>query len=458
MMRRTLGKRADVDAVLTVEDAIARARSAMDARENSAVPPSSAPPALPGFDWVTYDAFFDARLRRRRYDPAYFETLAKELDLTGDLALIQEYLRFTLVDKLAPDLPPEIALLSARFYDDLGYPFSSPVGWRACTERLERYLPDLLTHYYVGLTEDAAQHRRVADLALEIHGVFVRRVAAATWISPETRQAAQEKLAGMQIFLGRHGELDDYEHVHLDPGRHLSNVLLLRSREFARSIEKIDTPVTSRVPPGEPFTTNAWYSAAHNTAMIPQALLAPPFYDDAAPTPILYGRLGAIIGHEIGHALTGEARRYDARGRQRDWWTMTDNEAYAARAQCFVDDFHGMLVDRGYRVDGERTLTENLADHAGLRTAWEAFRAHERGHPDAAPEIEGVTNAQAFFLAWSQRQCGVPREMAIHDQDSHAPGRARVNGTLRNFPPFAVAFGCVEGEPMARGDASCVLW
>ena len=457
VVKRALGKTIDTESVLAVEYTIARASDAMEVHEESADPLTSAPPELPGFDWATYDGHFDERLRRRRHDANYFRVLA-ELDLAGDLAPIKDYLRFTVVDSFAADLSPDVAALAARFYEDLGYPSFAGPGWRSCSERLERYLPDLMTHYYIGLTEDAAKPRRVADLALELHGFFARRIAATTWLSPETRQGAAQKVAGIQIFIGHSGELDDYGDVDLDPLHYLANVTRLRAREFAREVERIDVPVASRRPSGDPFTTNAWYFPAHNTAMIPQAILAPPFFGDSTPTPIVYGRLGGTIGHEMGHAFTGLARHYDARGRARDWWTAPDEEIYSERAECFVDDFDGMIVDHGYRVDGTRTLNENLADHVGLWTAWEAFEALERGRHGTTSEIPGVTDEQAFFIAWSQSYCGVPPEMTFYDHDPHAPGRARVNGTLRNFPPFAAAFGCVDGEAMARGAASCVLW
>jgi predicted metalloendopeptidase len=43
--------------------------------------------------------------------------------------------------------------------------------------------------------------------------------------------------------------------------------------------------------------------------------------------------------------------------------------------------------------------------------------------------------------------------------DEHAPGKFRVIGGLTQFKPFAEAFQCPEGSPMAPEDKTrCHLW
>jgi predicted metalloendopeptidase len=43
--------------------------------------------------------------------------------------------------------------------------------------------------------------------------------------------------------------------------------------------------------------------------------------------------------------------------------------------------------------------------------------------------------------------------------NTHPPARFRVNGPLANTPAFAAAFGCKEGDAMARPAAErCRIW
>lgn len=398
LMRRASGEVADVDAILAVERAVAAAELRVEDEDEP--PVSESAPGSLAVDWAAYDASFDPPIRSRRFHPAYFEALEAALDLQ-DLAALKAYLRFTVLNRLASDLPPTVAATSADFYRDIGYS-ASPQSRLACVERLQRHLPDLMSHYYVGLTQDEEQKQRAATLAAEIHEAAQRRVAAASWMSPEGRAAALEKISRIQIFVGRGGDVDDYDDVFLDPQRYLDNVLELRVRAMRRALAKIGAPRTSRSPMSEPFRTNAWYSMESNAAMIPYALLAPPYFDHADPASVIYGRLGATIGHEVGHALVGKSRRYDALGRPSSW-AAADAQAYDERTQCFVREYDGVAITRRQTVDGRRTLAENLADHLGLGAAWDAFQSRPM---EAEAKVAGMSDEQAFFTAYAQVFCG----------------------------------------------------
>ena len=65
--------------------------------------------------------------------------------------------------------------------------------------------------------------------------------------------------------------------------------------------------------------------------------------------------------------------------------------------------------------------------------------------------VPGLTNDQLFFVAFAQGWCmkATPEfERMRATVDSHAHARYRVLGPLANFPEFAQAFGCKEGDPM----------
>ena len=51
-----------------------------------------------------------------------------------------------------------------------------------------------------------------------------------------------------------------------------------------------------------PQIVNAYYVPAQNEIVLPAAILQPPYFDAAADDAVNYGAIGAVIGHEIGHA------------------------------------------------------------------------------------------------------------------------------------------------------------
>jgi putative endopeptidase len=76
--------------------------------------------------------------------------------------------------------------------------------------------------------------------------------------------------------------------------------------------------------------------------------------------------------------------------------------------------------------------------------------------------IDGFTPEQRFFIAyaqsintaiWSEREVAT---QSLVDGYSHSYPKWRINGVLMNFTPFAVAFGCKEGNSMVRPGA--VRW
>jgi putative endopeptidase len=99
-------------------------------------------------------------------------------------------------------------------------------------------------------------------------------------------------------------------------------------------------------------------------------------------------------------------------------------------------------------VNGRLTLGENIADLAGLRAAYDAYRLSLAGAP--APEVGGLTGDQQLFLAYAQAWRSKQREPLLRQRlvgDGHAPARYRV-ATVRNLDPWYAAFGVTAGQAM----------
>ncbi len=96
-------------------------------------------------------------------------------------------------------------------------------------------------------------------------------------------------------------------------------------------------------------------------------------------------------------------------------------------------------VDRA--VNGTLTVSENIADVAGLSAAYDAYRTAFSGRE--APTVQGITGDQQFFLSFAQSWRRKIREPAARRQiltNGHAPAEYR-GDTVRNLDAWYTAFG-----------------
>ena len=113
-----------------------------------------------------------------------------------------------------------------------------------------------------------------------------------------------------------------------------------------------------------------------------------------------YGAIGAIIGHEISHSFDDQGALFDASGRLHNWWTPEDFAHFKASSAQLVAQFNAYQPFPDLAVNGKQTLSENIADVAGLRSAYDAYRISLRGK--TAPAVQGFTRDQQFFLSFAQ--------------------------------------------------------
>jgi predicted metalloendopeptidase len=97
-------------------------------------------------------------------------------------------------------------------------------------------------------------------------------------------------------------------------------------------------------------------------------------------------------------------------------------------------------------VNGKQTLSENIADVAGLAVTYDAY--HLSLHGKEAPAAQGFTADQQFFLSFAQSWRQKIREPALRQRivtDGHAPDEYRAD-TVRNLDAWYPAFDVKPGE------------
>ena len=119
----------------------------------------------------------------------------------------------------------------------------------------------------------------------------------------------------------------------------------------------------------------------------------------------------------------------------------TTIERFQAAGRRLDEQFDAYHPFPDVAVNGRQTLSENIADVAGLADAYDAWRGTLAGRePQGAA---GYSAEQLFFLSFGQFWRQKIREPALRQRivtDGHAPAEYRAD-TVRNLDAWYQAFG-----------------
>jgi predicted metalloendopeptidase len=216
--------------------------------------------------------------------------------------------------------------------------------------------------------------------------------------------------------------------------------------DYHRNLGKLGRPVDRGEWAMNPQLVNAVNLPAMNALNFPAAILQPPYFDPHRDPVMDYGAIGAIIGHEISHSFDDQGALFDASGRLRNWWTKEDFAHFEAAGQRLVEQFNRYHPFPDISVDGRQTLSENIADVAGLSVAYDGWQLTLNGKP--ARHAAGFSGDQLFFLSFAQSWRQKIREPELRRRiitDGHAPAEFRAD-TVRNIDAWYEAFNVKPGQ------------
>jgi putative endopeptidase len=292
-----------------------------------------------------------------------------------------------------------------------------------------------------------------------IIAAFDRRIEKLSWMSPATKKKAREKLATLYVGIGYPDRWTDYSGLEIKKGDALGNAQRAELFTYKRSLAKLGRPVDKGEWCMYPQTANAVNLPMQNAMSFPAAILNPPFYYSGGDPIRNYGAVGTVIGHEISHSFDDQGAQFDARGRLENWWTKEDMEHFKEVADRLVAQYNAYEPLPGIHLNGQLTLSENIADVAGVSAAYDAYRLAYVRKP--AADIEGFTPDQRFFIGFGQiwRQKSRPEAMRSSLlTDGHSPGEFRAD-TVRNLDAWYRAFGVRAGEKLYLApEARVLVW
>jgi putative endopeptidase len=378
---------------------------------------------------------------------------------TSSLDDIKTYLRWHALHTASQMMPTAFVDESFNFYGKTltGATQLRP-RWKRCVQFTDGDLGEALGKAYVA--EEFPPESKAATLKMvnELEGALKTDITELSWMTPETKKQALDKLAHITNKIGYPDKWRDYSTLTIVRGDALGNTLRSNEFEFNRQLKKIGQPVDRNEWGMTPPTVNAYYNPQENNINFPAGILQPPFYDPKIDDAVNYGAIGAVIGHELTHGFDDEGSQFDAQGNLHNWWTPKDREQFDKLEACFVNEYDGFVAVDDVHVRGKLTLGENTADNGGLHIAHIALLDVLTTTPEKA--TDGYTPDQRFFVGWAQVWCESDRpEFArmMAQVNEHSPGKYRVNGVVGNMPEFQKAFSCKADAPMLR-KPMCRTW
>ncbi len=394
-------------------------------------------------------------------NPAYFQALNGIIEQT-DMAILRNYLRVHLLDSFASRLPEAFDDENFDFYGRKlsGIP-QMEVRWKRCVSATNAALGEALGKVYVNKYFAGNSKQQTLDMVKAIEAAMNKDLTTLSWMSPETKVKAIQKLDLITNKIGYPDKWRDYSKLIIKPGDALGNSVRAREFEAARQLNKINKPVDKQEWEMSPPTVNAYYDPSMNNINFPAGILQPAFYDRTAPPEVNYGHIGAVVGHELTHGFDDQGSLFDGNGNLKNWWTPEDKKQFDARTACIANEYSGFVAVDTLHVNGKLTLGENTADNGGIRLAYMAMEAYAHQHNvDLAKKMGDFTPEQQFFIGYAQNWCTNARPEFIRllvQSDPHSPDQFRANGVVQNMPEFAHAFSCKKGQPMAPVDR-CRVW
>jgi endothelin-converting enzyme/putative endopeptidase len=396
-------------------------------------------------------------------NPDFFKGL-NALLISTDLDALKTYLRWQLINGTPGyTLPRAMDDERFAFYGRIlsGQP-EQRARWKRCVQATDGALGEALGEVYVKDNFSPASKAATVQMVHDIEDAMDKNIDTLTWMSPETKIKAKEKLHLVADKIGYPDHWRDYSKLIVVRGDALGNATRAAEFENHRQLAKIGKPVDRGEWGMTPPTVDAYYNPSMNDINFPAGILQSPLFDPEATDAENYGHIGGIVGHELTHGFDDQGRQFDGSGNLADWWTPEDGKKFDEKANCEVKEYGSFTAVDDVKVNGKLTLGENTADNGGLRLAYQAFLedAKRKGIDITAKNSTGYTPIQQFFLAHGQNWCGSirPEQVRLQVQtDPHSPREFRVNGVVQNMREFGQAFGCTAGQPMMPVNA-CRVW
>ena len=300
----------------------------------------------------------------------------------------------------------------------------------------------------------------IKEMCEGIRSTFIKRLQNNTWMSNSTKEAAIKKAEEIIFFVGYPDLFNSQLSFDTLPDNISSQTswgefyellyteALKRYVSFFNNSNNKDTDkiINARIYNYNQVDLSSSYMPINNTVDILITYLVDPMCNTNYTDAYNYGILGYIIAHELCHGFDAIGSRYDENGNKKDWWSLSDKLRYKEKQSQLIELYNLLQLDSGTNGDGQKSLTENMADLGGLTTVYELFIDKKIKEGYAGEELikQKKMFFQSFSIMFASNQTDSDYEAKMNDV--HAPNPFRVNGIVCQFDDWYDIYNVQKGD------------
>lgn len=324
--------------------------------------------------------------------------------------------------------------------------------------RLKGILSYDLHHEYCQKYVKPGLKENILQICERLRKAYRKRIEASTWMGPDSKTNAIEKLDMMAINVGYPEEWYDEALPHMEHCKGIVDDYLEAERAYrALRVKMVGmTPAEAEfnICFLDPFSTlivNAKYQQDINGISIYPAFLKEPFVSESGLTVESFA-CATVYAHEITHGFDSSGALSNKYGEAGSIMAnKADVAEFQKRIQLLDDCFDHMetLPGSGVMCDGKTKEMENIADLGGFLVAYDACKAwltEEKGiKGQALKELmkEFIIN---YGNLWRAKYTAA--YVNSIKKDPHSCSRERVNGIVRNCDDWYDLFDIQTGDAL----------
>uniref|UniRef100_A0A914D5C5 Uncharacterized protein n=1 Tax=Acrobeloides nanus TaxID=290746 RepID=A0A914D5C5_9BILA len=346
------------------------------------------------------------------HDADYFRKLEKLLKMT-ETRTLKNYLMWKVIASYNTYLPQRYRVpyenLESALYGTTVRPL-----WAECINEVKKRLSIPLAVLYSKKYQNEEKLNKVGEVLGDLKSSLEQNILNADWMDEGTRAMALRKLKNLHLTIdisknspNESMVLLPYSGLRLAGNAYFENSLALRKALKRSSLKRLHVSIKA---PWYKLLTDleAFHRYTSNEIVFPSGLLHFPFFVMNAPKYVNYGALGMIMGQEITQSFDDLGANFDDNGELRVWWQPDTRNFFESKKQCFIAQYDSKtnpFTDK--KLDGRKTLRENIADNGGLRAAFNAYNLRTMHDPERQqlPALTNFTDHQLFFLAFANAWC-----------------------------------------------------
>ena len=350
--------------------------------------------------------------------------------INDNLDLLKEHIKLQILETYSKYLSTDYMNLNVELSNKLAGIENDKTINNQAEEVIKTYFSSNIDKEYVDKHFSNDKKLYIENMINDILSYYKENLKDIDWLSDETKDNAIKKLNNIKINVGYPEEYSSYSKLYNiktceENSNLVENIISINKTISNYEIERLNNNKKEwQIPLTE---VNAFYNPLDNSIKF-HASLGRLVNENASYYKNL-GSIGMIIAHEITHAFDNNGALFDENGNYNNWWNEKDYENFELKQQEVIDYYSKYEIMDGLYVNGELTVSENIADLGAVNCIVEIAKKKK------AIEEEYKEMFESYANLWASEYADSIKKMLML-VDTHSPDKIRVNGVLSSTDKF----------------------